>query len=187
MKGISSIFIIMIMALFYFIMKPKDSEAEPDQATDLGPEFSKMQSTEPKGKYFHLTEFHCKDGTSVPPMYYGNLQKLIDNLDIIRENVGTSLHINSGFRSVPYNKRIGGVDGSCHTYAKAADLRPPSGWSSLKLAELIRNLINTGKIVNGGLGIYDNFVHYDIGSPRRWVESIKYKNVITPLWWGGKP
>ena len=42
----------------------------------------------PKSKHFKLEEFHCKDGTPVPEEYYGNVQKLMDNLEVIREHFG---------------------------------------------------------------------------------------------------
>jgi len=55
--------------------------------------------------------------------------------------------------------------------AKASDLRV-EGITPKELAKVIESLIKDGKMQQGGLGVYSNFVHYDIyfdgKNKRRW-------------------
>jgi len=120
----------------------------------------------PKSKYFKLQEFNCNDGTKVPEEYYANLQELMDNLDVLREHLGHPITINSGYRSPDYNKSIGGAQKSQHLTASAADIRLNVTTSIVQKA--IKQLMEDGKMKKGGLGIYSNFTHYDIGKERTW-------------------
>tara|TARA_R110000764_G_scaffold2068_3_gene9006 strand:+ start:200 stop:583 length:384 start_codon:yes stop_codon:yes gene_type:complete len=120
----------------------------------------------PKSKYFKLEEFNCKDGTPVPEEYYTNVQELMDNLDVIREHFGYPINVNSGYRTPDYNKSIGGAKNSQHLTATAADIRLNVTPSVVQKA--IKQLMEDGKIKKGGLGIYSNFTHYDIGKERTW-------------------
>jgi uncharacterized protein YcbK (DUF882 family) len=126
-------------------------------------------SREPKGKYFNLSEFHSNDGAKVPKEYYGNLQQLINNLDVLREYLGSALFINSGYRSPSHNRKIGGAKNSQHLFAKAADLRSVTK-SPKEIKQAIETLIAQGKMSKGGVGIYNSFVHYDVrGTNVRWT------------------
>jgi uncharacterized protein YcbK (DUF882 family) len=124
----------------------------------------------PQSKYFELSEFHSNDGVKVTEQYYGNLQKLMKNLDVLRDYLDTPLFINSGYRSPSHNKKVGGVSNSMHLYAKAADMRALNKTpKEIKLA--IETLIAKGKMSKGGLGIYPTFIHYDTrGTNARWAK-----------------
>ena len=51
---------------------------------------------------------------------------------------------------------------------KAADLNPKNV-SVKKLYDTIIDMIKKGELRDGGVGIYNTFVHYDIGNKgRRW-------------------
>jgi hypothetical protein len=121
----------------------------------------------PGSKNFTLDEFHCKDGSKVPAKYYGNLQQLINQLQIIREQVGRPILINSAYRSLAHNTKIGGAKNSQHLTASAADI-VIVGLSAREVQNKLLQLINAGVIHNGGLGSYSSFTHYDIGPARRW-------------------
>ncbi len=124
-----------------------------------------MQLTE----NFNLDEFRCKDGTPVPDEYICNAKKLAENLQVLREELGAPLPVNSGYRSPSYNKRIGGVPNSQHLKAAAADITTKNK-TPKQLAALIEKLIKQGKMHNGGLGVYKGFVHYDVRpEPARWT------------------
>ena len=119
-------------------------------------------------KNFDLKEFNCKDGSETPAGLIPNLQELANNLQILRDFLGTSLHINSGYRSHAYNKKIGGAKFSQHLLGKAADIRSDK-YTPAQIHAAILQLISEGKIHNGGLGIYNSFCHYDIrDTPARW-------------------
>ena len=120
----------------------------------------------PSSKHFKIEEFHCNDGTPVPEEFYDNVQELMDNLEVIREHFGYPIKINSGYRTPDYNKKIGGAAKSQHLTASAADIR--MNVTPSKVQEGIKELMEEGKIKKGGLGIYANFTHYDIGKHRSW-------------------
>jgi uncharacterized protein YcbK (DUF882 family) len=120
---------------------------------------------------FHLIEFHSKDGSPMPDHVLQNVAELARNLQILRNEIGKPIHINSGYRSPEHNRRIGGVPNSFHTKGMAADI-VVRGISPRKLSKIIRKLISQGKMEKGGIGLYNTFVHYDIrGYNARWDNS----------------
>lgn len=140
---------ILIALFFWFIMKTKKV---PNQLT----------------KNFHIDEFQSKDGYLMPDDVKQNIWELAKNLQYIRDIVNEPVYVNSGYRSVEHNRNIGGVANSQHIYGKAADITVKS-MSPKELAILIEQAINNGKMKQGGIGIYDNFLHYDIrGKKARW-------------------
>jgi len=119
-------------------------------------------------KNFKKSEFKCRDGSHVPPHLMKNLEELVENLQIIRDHIGVPMHIISGYRSPPYNRKIGGARKSQHMKAKAADIVVKT-IKPAELREIIIGLIKEGKIKKGGVGIYRSFVHYDTrGWNARW-------------------
>jgi uncharacterized protein YcbK (DUF882 family) len=119
-------------------------------------------------KNFTLEEFACKDGTPVPQGLRANVQELANNLQVLRDHIAAVLHVNSGYRTPSYNKKVGGKSKSQHLQAKAADITTKDK-SPKQLAAIIEKLIKEGKMKQGGLGIYPGFVHYDIrGIKARW-------------------
>ena len=117
---------------------------------------------------FSLQEFACKDGTQVPAELLPNVQKLAAQLQILRDYLGESIHINSGYRSPEHNKKVGGKKASQHLQAKAADITVKSK-TPKQLAAIIEKLISEGKLKFGGMGVYPGFVHVDIRNGKaRW-------------------
>jgi uncharacterized protein YcbK (DUF882 family) len=119
-------------------------------------------------KNFTLDEFESKDGAETPPEVLDNLRQLAKNLQVLRDYLGKSIKINSGYRSPAHNKAVKGEKNSYHTKGKAADI-VVSGYTPTQLAAVIFKLIEEKKISQGGVGIYPTFVHYDIrGKKARW-------------------
>ena len=110
---------------------------------------------------FFKSEFDSKDGAEMPEDVFYNIQKLANQLQVIRNYIGKGIKVNSGYRSPKHNKAIGGVKNSQHVLGKAADL-VVRGIKPEQLAIIIERLINDGEILQGGIGIYNSFVHYDI-------------------------
>lgn len=128
----------------------------------------KQNSAHPTAEFFLLSDFHSKDGVQVPVEYYDNLQKLMDNLDVLRRYLNAPIGINSGYRSPAHNRAVGGKSNSMHLYGKAADIRSNT-FKPKEIAAAIEKLIKEGKMIQGGLGIYPTFIHYDIrGTKARW-------------------
>jgi uncharacterized protein YcbK (DUF882 family) len=117
---------------------------------------------------FSLEEFNCKDGSTMPNDVMINIIKLAKNLQVLRDAIGKSIVINSAYRSPDYNKKIGGVKDSQHLKGNASDITV-KGMTPKEVAKVIEGLIMSGKMQQGGIGIYPNFVHYDIrGVKARW-------------------
>lgn len=123
-------------------------------------------------KNFTLEEFACADGTPVPQTmpHSLNIEKLADQLQLIRDFFGAKVTINSGYRTPAYNKSIRGARNSQHMQAAAADI-VVEGHSPAEVQFALEGLMRLGIIVDGGLGRYKRFTHYDIGPRRRWVGS----------------
>ena len=73
--------------------------------------------------YFKISEFDSKDGAEMPSSVKVNVIELIDNLNVLRQELGSPLYVNSGYRSPEHNKNIGGSINSQHLTGKAADIR----------------------------------------------------------------
>jgi uncharacterized protein YcbK (DUF882 family) len=119
---------------------------------------------------FSLPEFYCHDAahTPVPDQYMRNVVDLAAELQVLRDRINRPIHIVSGYRTPAWNKQVGGVPGSQHLLAKAADLQA-DGMTPAQLHAVIEELIAGGKMKQGGLGLYRTFVHYDIrGTKARW-------------------
>jgi len=117
---------------------------------------------------FSKSEFDCKSGADMPQEVFNNIQKLANQLQIIRNRVNVPIKINSAYRSPEHNDKIGGVKTSQHLLGKAADI-VIEGYTPDETADLIEELISSGDILQGGLGRYDSFTHYDIRkSKARW-------------------
>ena len=117
---------------------------------------------------FSLEEFNCKDGSTMPNDVMINIIKLAKNLQVLRDAIGKTITINSAYRSTDYNKKIGGVKDSQHLKGNASDITV-KGMTPKEVAKIIEGLIASGKMQQGGIGIYPNFTHYDIrGVKARW-------------------
>jgi len=124
-------------------------------------------------KNFSKEEFDCNDGSEMPINIYHNMVKVANQLQILRDELKKPIHINSAYRSEDYNKQIGGVKNSQHIMGRAADIAI-KGMTPIEVSKVIERLISNGDMLQGGIGIYSSFVHYDIrGERRRWDYSKK--------------
>lgn len=102
-------------------------------------------------KNFILSEFACKDGSKTITVDY----ELVQLLQKFRETLGKPITITSGYRTVAYNKRCGGIATSHHLTGKAADIKI-SGMTPLEVAKA------ADKIGFKGIGVYPTFTHVDV-------------------------
>ena len=124
-------------------------------------------------KNFSKHEFDSKDGVTMPRAVEVNIFRLAENLEILRNYIDCPIKINSGYRSPSWNAEIGGVNNSQHVKGNAADL-VTLNFTPKQLYTIIEELIINGWMLEGGLGLYDTFVHYDIrGSRARWDKTTK--------------
>ncbi len=124
-------------------------------------------------KNFSKEEFDCNDGSEMPINVYHNMVKVANQLQTLRDYIGKPIQVNSAWRSEEYNASIGGVKNSQHIMGRAADI-VIKGMTPIEVSKIIEELISKGDMLQGGLGIYSSFVHYDIrGTKARWNYSKK--------------
>ena len=129
--------------------------------------------------HFSWAEFDCndKDSTPVPDQFKPNVRRLCEQvLEPIRQRFGAPLIPNSGYRTVAYNRAVGGAKNSTHLNGTGVDFHPVERSKVATLAALIEDMIRAGQLpALGGFGIYKNWVHCDIrprksnGSLYRWT------------------
>ena len=104
-------------------------------------------------KHFINDEFRCKCCEELP--VGGMSTKLLDLLDDLRDKVGKSVFVSSGYRCPSHNASSGGVKGSYHTLGMASDIFV-IGLLPIELAKICVDVGFTG------IGVYDTFVHVDV-------------------------
>lgn len=109
---------------------------------------------------FSLEEFKSKDGSAFPAEVVQNLSVLAKQLQALRDEVKKPITITSGYRSKEHNLKVGGALDSYHVRGMAADIQI-EGMKPKEVAEVIEKLIKEGKMLEGGLGIYNSWIHYD--------------------------
>jgi len=123
-------------------------------------------------KHFNRSEFRCRGenccGGSSPIQ-----ERLIQALEeyrflLNRENheLEVRIEVRSGFRCVMHNREVGGAKDSRHMSGEAADI-VVCGMEQSKALEILRWV---GRFQEGGIGVYDSFVHVDVrrDGPARW-------------------
>jgi uncharacterized protein YcbK (DUF882 family) len=118
---------------------------------------------------FNLNEFN-KHNFPLTETILRNIQELAKNLQVLRDEVKKPIKITSGYRNAEFNKKIGGATQSRHITGQAADLKI-EGYTPKQVAAIIEKLIASGKMKQGGLGIYKTWIHYDIRLTKaRWTK-----------------
>ena len=112
---------------------------------------------------------------TAPPFHLVlNALKLCHVLCDLREAVRTTpVLINSWYRDIIYNHRIGGVSRSMHLTCGAADVTKP-GFTPSEVADILESHPDSDKF---GIGRYKSFTHLDVrgmigrSSPARWGQA----------------
>jgi uncharacterized protein YcbK (DUF882 family) len=110
----------------------------------------------------------------IPKELIPNADKVLQNLQVLRDACGKSITIMSGYRSPERNESVGGAKKSQHMEGNACDIKVKD-MKPEDVAKLIEKLITDGKMAQGGLGVYpratasEGWVHYDTRGVRaRW-------------------
>ena len=120
---------------------------------------------------FDLEEFECKCGCTMPDFVKKNVEKLADNLQILRDVVGR-LDLTNGYRCKEHNADVGGATNSQHLKGKAADIKSKQ-FSPSEIATITDDLMKNESFELGGIGIYNTFTHVDIrGTRARWSKTL---------------
>ena len=116
-------------------------------------------------KNFHVREFECKckrcDNTKVDHDHVKKLQQL-------RDDLGSSIKITSGYRCPDHNESVGGVKNSTHVGGFATDIQVKDNTPD-EVADAAETL------GFGGIGRYDTFTHIDsrLDEGARWDNRTK--------------
>lgn len=104
------------------------------------------------GEHFKVREFACKDGSQV--VFIDS--NLVTILDILRDQVGKPVYINSGYRTPTRNNKVGGAKYSYHMRGMAADIRI-EGMTAKEIANKLNKIIPS----SCGIIVYASWVHVD--------------------------
>lgn len=104
------------------------------------------------GQHYKVREFACKDGSQV--VFIDDY--LVSILDILRNQVGKPVHINSGYRTPTRNRAVGGAKYSYHMRGMAADIRI-NGMSAKEIANKLNKIVPE----ECGIIVYSTWVHID--------------------------
>ena len=125
--------------------------------------------------HFSLAEFSCHDAarTPYPKAWLPRLKELCALLEVIRACFDEQpVKIVSGYRTVAWNKRVGGKPGSYHLLGMAADIVVP-GFTAQAVHDEVLYSYHYGAEGAwdslGGLGSYATFTHVDIRQSDRLV------------------
>lgn len=110
---------------------------------------------------FKVSEFKCKDGSDKILI---DVNFVRDKLQVIRDHFGTTVTINSGYRTESYNTKVGGAKSSYHIKGQAFDI-VVTGHTPLEVAQYAQSLGITGIIQ------YNTFVHVDSRPIKYWARN----------------
>jgi uncharacterized protein YcbK (DUF882 family) len=117
-----------------------------------------------------------QSGRKYAPDMSGVQPVLLDKFKALQNVWGASVTVVSGFRDPVRNKKAGGAKHSQHLDGNALDL-DVSSWSTEKRVNFIRTASSQGF---GGIGVYGNSIHLDLGARRAWGPSFHSDSV--PDW-----
>lgn len=112
---------------------------------------------------FKLEEFtysetaikHKIDNTPNSEFVINNIKELCLNvLQPLRDKIGKSIHINSGYRCLKVNELVGGVPTSQHVFGQAVDIKV----EDIKPYELAKTVIELN-LPFDQMVLYNNFLH----------------------------
>jgi uncharacterized protein YcbK (DUF882 family) len=104
----------------------------------------------------------------MPEHILENVKDLAYHLQRLRDKFNKPININSGYRCELHNSVIGGSKNSQHLKGLAADIVVKDK-TPFEVYNFIDKLSNLNMIKQGGLGLYNTFVHFDIrGYKARW-------------------
>lgn len=141
----------------------------------------RIAAGEPKTAHFSINMFVSPDDETavrrgIPAIYWDNLLELMNRMEQVQAAVKQPLVIRSGYRSLAYNRQVGGSAGSQHLCGKAADIYVKDYVvSCCALARMIYDDAGLRGLFGGmGLGSVKN-LHLDI---REKTDPLK-----PTLWW----
>lgn len=146
----------------------------------MGIKTYKKSSIEKLSTNFRVSEFMCKGKDCCTE---GKVDtELVTILQKIRNHFGKPVYVRSAYRCHTWNKKVGGVSGSYHTYGQAADIEV----DDTAPAEVAKYAESIGVL---GIGLYETdadgyFVHVDTRTKKSYWYGQKQQSRTT---FGGAP
>ena len=106
---------------------------------------------------FSFEELECRDGTGLLLV-----PAALDRLQLLRNMIRRPIIVTSAYRSIAYNRQVGGASNSWHLSGNAFDISA-RGYPLNLLAACASDAGFTG------IGRYATFVHVDTGPKRNWT------------------
>lgn len=104
-------------------------------------------------RYFKLEEFDSPDEKGSGSKMS---EELLSMLDVARKKFGKPIKINSGYRTITHNKKVGGKPSSSHLKGLAVDISCTNSVDRFKLESILR------EVGFNRLGVASTFIHVDI-------------------------
>jgi len=123
-----------------------------------------MNKNEKLTNNFTYGEFYSGDtklgykSIEPPTKYFSKINLMAEELQVVRDCIGSPIIVTSGYRTPAWNKYVGGVKNSYHTQGIAVDVRV-YGMQPYDLAVYIAKLT---EFKGFGINIKKNFVHCDL-------------------------
>lgn len=108
--------------------------------------------------YFTYDEFDSPDLPGSGKKYMS--KEFIELLDQARELANISFTINSGYRTIKHNKKVGGSSNSSHLKGLAADIHCADNGKRMKI---LKALLQVGF---ERIGVAKTFIHVDIDTDK---------------------
>ena len=115
------------------------------------------------GQYFKVREFACRDGSQV--VFVDDY--LVFILDLLRSKIRKPVIVTSGYRTPTWNKKCEGAKYSYHMRGMAADIRV-DGMRPKELANKLNEIIPE----ECGIIVYDNWVHFDVRTGKKYRKGV---------------
>ena len=108
-------------------------------------------------KYFEYEEFDSPDIQGSGQMMS---KEMLSKLDMVREEYGKPIYVNSGYRTEAHNEKVGGKPASSHLKGLAVDIACSESRERFNLIQLFL------KYGISRIGIAKNFIHIDIDNDK---------------------
>lgn len=131
---------------------------------------------------FRLSEFACGDQAYLSPDFINFVFNVVEPF---RQWYNRPINVNSGYRTISYNRLVGGDVDSLHLRAMAIDFNFPPEYAkmtSLRKTEFLRNIRNKWFTLcqkaggHGQMTVHDGWVHLGMSFSRAYYsDRRKYK------------
>lgn len=126
--------------------------------------------------HFRVREFRCKDGSDTILIS----TELVEVLEKLREKLGCSININSGYRTKSHNKAVGGSATSKHLKGMASDIICIRNGKTVPAKEVC--CVAQDLDIDGIAYITSSATHIDVRGHRWWADETKNNKKVSDFY-----